>query len=188
VYRCPPVAHHRPPPATHGRAANNTVNPEPLLYTIPQLLGSASYITHAIGKMHFRPQRRHHGFQRMELMEEIPPHREDDEYLQYLKANGYGHVRQVHGVRNLLYHQPQVSVVPEAHHGSTWVADRTVDSLPARAPTGTALLPLVFLIAPSPALERAWLFASMYPIEVHRSAHPLGSAAGRCAIAAQRQG
>ena len=115
--------------SVHGRWGNNFPNPEPMLPALPQLLGSAGYITHAIGKMHFSPPRRHYGFQRMELMEEIPAYREDDEYLLYLKAHGYGHVRQVHGVRNLLYHQPQVSVIPEEHHGSTWVADRTVDFL-----------------------------------------------------------
>ena len=115
--------------AAHGRFANNIPAPEPNLYTLPQLLGSAGYVTRAIGKMHFRPVRRHYGFHRMELMEEIPVHREDDEYLMYLKRAGYGHIRQVHGVRNVLYHQPQVSVIPEAHHGSTWVADRTIEFL-----------------------------------------------------------
>ena len=115
--------------SVHGRFANNRPAVEPNLYTVPQLLGSAGYLTQAIGKMHFGPARRHHGFQRMELMEEIPDYREDDEYLMYLKDVGYGHIRQVHGVRNLLYHEPQVSVIPEEHHGSTWVADRTVDFL-----------------------------------------------------------
>ena len=86
--------------ATHGRFANNRPDPEPNLYTIPQLLGSAGYLTRAIGKMHWAPPRRHYGFQTMELMEEIPSRREEDDYLMYLKANGLGHVRQVHGVRN----------------------------------------------------------------------------------------
>ena len=36
--------------ATHGRFANNKPDPEPNLYTIPQLLGSAGYLTRAIGK------------------------------------------------------------------------------------------------------------------------------------------
>ena len=41
----------------HGRHGNNVVNPEPNLYTVPQLLGANGYVTHAIGKMHFRPPR-----------------------------------------------------------------------------------------------------------------------------------
>ena len=113
----------------HDRFGNNVPDPDPLHYTLMQLLGFTGYRTQAIGKMHFRPVRRHHGFHRMELMEEIPDYRQDDEYLMYLKANGYGHKREVHGVRNLLYHLPQVSVIPEEHHGSTWVADRTIEFL-----------------------------------------------------------
>ena len=151
----------------HGRHGNNVVNPEPNLYTVPQLLGASGYITHAIGKMHFRPPRRHHGFQRMELMEEIPLHREDDEYLLYLKANGYGHIRQVHGVRNLLYHQPQVSVIPEEHHGSTWVADRTIDFLTrhARHYPDRPFFCWSSWIAPHLPWNAPEPFASMYPIE-----------------------
>ncbi|HEV2123458.1 MAG TPA: sulfatase-like hydrolase/transferase, partial [Chloroflexota bacterium] len=151
--------------ATHGRFANNVVDPEPLLYTVPQLLGNAGYITHAIGKMHFRPPRRHYGFHRMELMEEIPHYREDDEYLMYLERNGYGHIRQVHGVRNLLYHQPQVSVIPEEHHGSTWVADRTIDFLTdhARYYQDRPFFLWSSWIAPHLPWNAPEPFASMYP-------------------------
>lgn len=148
--------------AVHGRFANNTPVPEPNLYTLPQLLGSAGYHTHAIGKMHFRPPRRHLGFHRMQLMEEIPVYREDDEYLMYLKRVGYGHIRQVHGVRNLLYHQPQVSVIPEAHHGSTWVADRTVEFL--RQYRRRPFFCWASWIAPHLPWNAPEPFASMYPI------------------------
>ena len=149
--------------AVHGRFANNTPVPEPNLYTLPQLLGSAGYHTHGIGKMHFRPPRRHLGFHRMQLMEELPGYREDDEYLMYLKRVGYGHIRQVHGVRNLLYHQPQVSVIPEEHHGSAWVADRTIEFLRQyrRRPFfcwSSWIAPHLPWNAPEP-------FASMYPVD-----------------------
>lgn len=149
--------------AAHGRFANNLPNPEPNLYTLPQLLGTAGYQTRAIGKMHFMPPRRHFGFHRMELMEEIPKCREEDEYLTYLKQVGYGHIRQVHGVRNLLYHQPQESVIPEEHHGSTWVADRTIDFLHETRHQpffcwSSWIAPHLPWNAPEP-------FASMYPLE-----------------------
>ena len=110
--------------------------------------------------MHFRPVRRHFGFHQMELMEEIPDFREEDEYLQYLKAHGYGHVREVHGVRNLLYHLPQVSVIPEEHHGSTWVADRTVDFI--RSNRGKPFFCWSSWIAPHPPWNPPEPFASMY--------------------------
>ncbi|MCW8130540.1 MAG: sulfatase-like hydrolase/transferase [Planctomycetota bacterium] len=115
--------------AQTGRYANNIPNPEPLLYTLPQLLGHRGYHTRAIGKMHWKPMRNHHGFHRMELQEETPAFREDDDYLRYLNEHGWGHLRQAHGVRNILYHMPQVSPLPEEHHASTWVADRTVEFL-----------------------------------------------------------
>jgi arylsulfatase len=156
--------------ATQGRYSNNVPDPDPLHETVMQLLGFAGYRTRAIGKMHFRPVRRHHGFHRMELMEEIPDFRQDDEYLMYLNENGYGHKREVHGVRNLLYHLPQVSVIPEEHHGSTWVADRTIDFLSNNR--DKPFFCWSSWIAPHPPWNPPEPFASMYnnedmPLPVH---------------------
>jgi len=39
------------------------------------ILGAEGYVTHGIGKMHFHPPRRHYGFHRREIMEEIPVYR-----------------------------------------------------------------------------------------------------------------
>jgi arylsulfatase len=149
--------------ATHGRFANNVPDPDPLHETVMQLLGFAGYRTRAIGKMHFRPVRRHHGFHRMELMEEIPDFRQDDDYLMYLNENGYGHKREVHGVRNLLYHLPQVSMISEEHHGSTWVADRTIDFL--RKNRDKPFFCWSSWIAPHPPWNPPEPFASMYANE-----------------------
>ena len=149
--------------ATHGRYANNVPDPDPLHHTVMSLLGSHGYRTRAIGKMHFRPVRRHHGFHRMEVMEEIPDYRQDDEYLMYLKENGYGHKREVHGVRNMLYHLPQVSVIPEAHHGSTWVADRTIEFL--KENRDQPFFCWSSWIAPHPPWNAPEPFASMYKNE-----------------------
>lgn len=113
-------------PARFHGYAHNFRHPLPHeLPTLPRLLSDRGYATAAIGKMHFRPPRSHHGFQFMRLMEEIPNHLEDDEYLQYLRANGLGDLLHTHGVRCLGYQQPQRGLVPEAHHGSRWVADET---------------------------------------------------------------
>ena len=60
-------------------------------------------------------------------MEEIPKFREDDEYAMHLKEVGLGNIQNIHGVRNLLYMIPQRSLIPEENHGSTWVADRSVE-------------------------------------------------------------
>ena len=99
------------------------------LATLPRMLTWHGYQTIAVGKMHFAPEREHHGFNHMYLMEEIPTCRENDAYLQFLEANGYGDVRCQHGVRPILYPTPQASRVPEEFHGSAWVAHKTNELL-----------------------------------------------------------
>lgn len=62
-------------------------------------------------------------------MEELPKRREWDEYAQHLADAGYGDIQNLHGVRPQLYHFPQCAQMPEALHGSNFVADRTVEFL-----------------------------------------------------------
>ncbi len=97
------------------------------LATLPRMLTRAGYQTVAVGKMHYFPVREHHGWAHMHLMEEIPKSREDDEYLQYLETVGLGHIASPHGVRPLFYHAPQASPIPEEHHGTAWVANKTIE-------------------------------------------------------------
>lgn len=115
----------------HGHYGNESTPADAAIPTIPLLLSNAGYVTQAIGKMHFQPPRRHHGFDRMLLMEETPDTRQEDDYLLYRKSVGFGHIRHAHGVRHLLYHQPQRSLLPEEQHGTRWVADRVIDFLRA---------------------------------------------------------
>jgi len=129
---CMPARYHLltgTTPRYHGVCENRASPIPPSVHTLPRLLSDAGYDTIAIGKMHFKPVRRHHGFNRMLLMEESPRLREWDEYAMYLKSVGYGQVQNLHGIRNLLYEAPQRSLVPDQHHGSTWVADRTIEYL-----------------------------------------------------------
>ncbi len=97
--------------------------------SFPRLLSDNHYDTIAIGKMHFCPTRRSNGFNKLFLMEEIPEYREDDEYATYLSNVGYGYIQSIHGVRHQLYMQPQRSLVPEKHHGTAWVANKTIAEL-----------------------------------------------------------
>ncbi len=99
------------------------------LPTFAQLLSDAEYDTVAIGKMHFQPYRRHNGFHRLFLMDEIARFREDDDYALYLQKEGYGNIQSMHGVRHMLYMLPQRSLLPIEHHGSTWVANKTIEIL-----------------------------------------------------------
>ncbi len=102
------------------------------LDTLPRLLTANGYQTIAVGKMHFHPESEHHGFNHLYLMEEIPSTWENDAYVQYLQENGYGDVRCEHGVRPVFYHTPQVSRVPEEHHGAAWIATKTNELLRAK--------------------------------------------------------
>ena len=133
---------------------------DPSIPTIPNVLREAGYVTQAIGKMHWKPPRNHHGFDRMLLMEETPSTREEDDFLLYLKSVGLGHVRHAHGVRHLLYHQPQQSILPEEHHGTRWVADRVIEFL--RAHRNRRWFLWAGWIAPHPPLNAAPRWAEFY--------------------------
>ncbi len=153
----------------------------PELPTFAQILtDDTSYDAMAIGKMHFLPCRRHNGFSNMKLMEEIPVFPEDDAYTMYLKEQGYGHLRSVHGVRHLLYMQPQQSLLPEEHHGSHWVADETINYIEKIAKKRPFLAWSSF-IAPHPPLDVPERYAQMYKDvelpELSKSITPLSNIA-----------
>lgn len=145
---------------THNFFHNETQIPYGLP-TFPRLLSDHGWHTVAIGKMHFSPTRRSNGFDHMELMEEIPQYLEDDEYLGYLKHQGWGKVQSVHGVRHYLYMKPQQSLIPEAHHGSTWVADRSIATIRENHGTRPLLLWSSF-IQPHPPFDVPHAWAHLY--------------------------
>ncbi len=147
--------HHGYPDNIHHPKANAH------LPTLPRLLSDHGYDARAIGKMHFLPPRRHNGLLNLELMEEIPFTREEDEYALYLKDVGYGHVQNIHGVRNLLYMLPQRSIIPEAHHGTKWVADRTIAYLRSNRGRQPFFLWSSW-IAPHPPFDVVDRFADLY--------------------------
>ncbi|MCF0109534.1 MAG: sulfatase-like hydrolase/transferase [Erysipelotrichaceae bacterium] len=131
------------------------------LPTFAQILTDNGYSSIAIGKLHFQPYRRHNGFERLLLMDEIPRFREDDDYAMYLKNNGFDYLQSVHGVRHMLYMQPQQSLVGEEHHGSTWVADRTIDFLKNKSKNRPFLIWAGF-IHPHPPFDIPESYAHLY--------------------------
>ncbi|HBE01633.1 MAG: hypothetical protein A2096_16550 [Spirochaetes bacterium GWF1_41_5] len=166
----------------HGYPNNESYPYTADLPVLPKLLSNAGYETRAIGKMHFHPVRRHHGFDKMELMEEIPIYREWDEYAMYLKEKGYGSIINIHGVRNLLYHAAQRSLMPEEHHPSNWVGDRAADFLRTNRGRHPFFLKASF-IAPHPPFHVPDSYADMYldaELPVPRTSEtPLSPAAQR---------
>ncbi len=129
--------------------------------TFPEILSNNGYKTEAIGKMHFSPARSHNGFNRMHLMEEIPYFLEDDDYAMYLNREGYGKHQSLHGVRHLLYMMPQQSMIPTKHHGSTWVADRTIEVIEKNADQRPFMIWSSF-IEPHPPFDVPHEWANMY--------------------------
>ena len=93
-----------------------------------QRLTDEGYRTHGIGKMHFpvRPYE-NNGFESRDIQEELSGGH--DHYCQYLKDNGYGWVYDYNGQRSEMYYIPQNSPLPQKHHPSQWVGDRSVDFL-----------------------------------------------------------
>lgn len=121
------------PSRTHCYCNEQAMPPEETP-TLMSRLADAGYLTHGIGKCHFTP--RHdalRGFSSRDSQEEIVESREADDYATWLVENGRGDVLEPHGVRGDMYYIPQVSLLPEKYHPSTWIGDRTVDFLEARA-------------------------------------------------------
>lgn len=111
----------------HGYFANSHRSiKDAALPTLPGIFSSAGYRTAAIGKCHHYPVRAHHGFAELHLMEEIPESRGEDQYALYLESEGLGEVQNIHGVRPHVYHIPQKAQMDGPHHGSAWVANRTL--------------------------------------------------------------
>ena len=137
---------------------------KPLPYylpTFPQILSDNGYDTCAVGKMHFQPERRMNGFDHFFNMDEVPPDREADDYMLFLKEKGYGNLQSINGVRHCLYMQPQRALMPEELHGSHWVADRSIQYLDEQRGRRPFLLWTGF-IHPHPPLHIPDEWAEMY--------------------------
>lgn len=96
-----------------------------------QRLASVGYQTHGVGKMHFVPNRHNlWGFDTRDTSEEGIG--KGDDYVAFLKDNGFDHVDEPHGVRSEHYYIPQPSQLPDRLHHTRWVADRSIDFLNRR--------------------------------------------------------
>ncbi|OQY32257.1 MAG: hypothetical protein B6241_11690 [Spirochaetaceae bacterium 4572_59] len=147
---------------THGYTENNEGYSMPgWINTFPKVLSDHGYETVSIGKNQFQPARRHHGYDRIHLMERYPDYREQDDYGLYLKASGWGNILNPHGCENLLYHIPQQSILPEEHMGDSWVADRAIDFLQTNSGRHPWLMKVSWL-SPHPPQCPAPRFADLY--------------------------
>lgn len=136
------------------------------LPTFAQILSDSGYATAAIGKMHFQPARRATGFDLFENCDEVVADIAEDEYAQFLQEKGYGHVGSIHGVRNVLYMQPQQSLLPEELHSSAWVADRSIRYIKSRATRRRPFLLWAGFIQPHPPFDVPGSWAHNYDKKV----------------------
>ncbi len=107
--------------------------------TFPALLAGAGYWTKAVGKMHYTPTYQDVGFAEMELSEQNGPGRWDDDYHRYLRDRGLVDFNDLEDqVNEYRKTAPQsyrdnwgarVSNLPDAHHSTTWVGDRAVETV-----------------------------------------------------------
>ena len=94
--------------------------------TLPGLLGEAGYQTQAVGKMHFFPQRKRHGFDNMIIEEEgrLLPGLFKDDYEMWLQDNGFVGEDHSHGVTNN-ENSCRIWHLPERAHPTNWTARET---------------------------------------------------------------
>ncbi len=120
--------------------------------SLMQFLAEAGYQTHGVGKMHFGPDSRAlWGFESRDYSEEGGM-REGDDFCDFLRERGFGHLIDPNGVRSEFYYIPQPSQLPAELHNSHWVADRAIDFLQRRDQSRPFFLWASF-IKPHPPFE-----------------------------------
>ncbi len=92
----------------------------------PAVLGENGYRTHAVGKCHFTPvSGALRGFQSRQTQEECTADPDSDDYIAWLRDNGYDYY-EAHGARGDMYYIPQVSSLPAEAHPSQWIGNESV--------------------------------------------------------------
>ena len=131
-----------------------------------ELLQGEGYQTHGVGKMHFVPDaRKLWGFDSRVFSEEGGM-RENDDFCDTLRSNGYDHVLDPNGVRSEWYYVPQPSQLPARLHHSTFIADRSIQFLQSRDRSRPFLLWSSF-VKPHPPFESPVPWNRLYkPVEM----------------------
>lgn len=142
--------------------------------SLMEMLNAEGYQTHGVGKMHFTPDsHKLWGFESRDYAEEGGM-REGDDYCDYLKHNGFGHIHDAHGVRSEYYYIPQPSQLPARFHNTQWVGDRSLEFLGHRDTDRPFFLWTSF-IKPHPPFENPVPWNRLYsPVEMPLPYMPQG--------------
>jgi arylsulfatase A-like enzyme len=114
----------------HGHTMNYTGNKGGIEvidseYSLPGLLTKAGYQTRAQGKMHFWPNRKHYGFEQMEIL---------DDYYRYMAKHPEKGIPMDHGVgQNEM--AICINTIDESNSLTHWTVDRSIDFLETRDTT-----------------------------------------------------
>jgi len=120
--------------------------------TLPSLLHDAGYQTAAIGKMHFGPQRKRHGFGEMIIPED---------YYREMASSGFPYQPMHHGMgQNELY--PALATVPENLTITNWTADQCVRYIRDRRDPTIPFFLWCSFTKPHPPLDPPEPYFSMY--------------------------
>ncbi|MDQ8180043.1 sulfatase-like hydrolase/transferase [Pelagicoccus sp. SDUM812005] len=143
-------------------------------------LNMLEYQTHGVGKMHFVEGKGDWGFQTRDISEELAYPGVRDDYRDYLEENGFEHVIDPHGLRSEYYYLPQPSQLPDKHHNTAWVADRSIDFLERRDRSRPFFLWSSF-IKPHPPFETPIPWSRIYSMhEMEEPYLPDGYADQQC--------
>lgn len=140
-------------PGRTGCFSNGMAMPWDSHDNLMSALGRAGYYTYGIGKCHFTPAARAYddnGFAGREIQEELVSDPERDDYLRLLRAKGFAHVTDPHGVRGEMYYIPQPAQMTAALHPTQWVGDRAVAFLNDSARVSQPWFLFVSFIHPHP--------------------------------------
>ncbi|MBK1879347.1 sulfatase family protein [Pelagicoccus mobilis] len=156
------------PPHVTGCVDN--VDIEPGDQSFMEKLVEQGYETHGVGKMHFSKELGDWGYTSRDTSEELEQDADRDDYRDYLKANGYNHVQDPHGLRSEFYYVPQPSQLPEHLHNTHWVADKSIQFLENRDTSKPFFLWSSF-IKPHPPFESPNPWGRLY--RMHEMDEPI---------------
>ena len=147
-------------PFGHGLPGYRDLVPFSPPNTMMEELRTAGYQTMCSGKMHFSPQRKAHGFERMVLHEGMQRFGDYvDDYEDWLATHTRVRERQ-HGMDSNSW-MARPSHLPEELHNTTWMVDQAIELLRRRDPTRPFFLWLSFL-RPHAPLDPPQVYWDMY--------------------------
>ncbi len=169
-------------PSSHGRLGYKDGIPWNYSDMLPEVLSSAGYQTHCVGKTHFFPQRKHCGFHSLDSYEANQNFDGTyiNDYSEWLgEKTGYRQNEWDHGLSSNSW-DTRPSHLPEELHNNSWVAAKGIDFIHRRDRTRPFFLNLSFH-RPHPPIDPPEVYYNMYR-DAELPDVPVGVWAGKHAV------